>query len=243
MNAGQPASAGLSAAFPVVIPVALSFKVFGIGAWQARLPGVLLLFASLPLLSRLGLLLYNQRVALAVLAILLLMSSSGQLRPLQVGRAVLGEMPMLFFLLAGWTCLLGALAGRTWLLVPGVFFWGLGLDAKSRAFPFWLAPLFLPLIVALWKSWWREALILVCGAGGGWVMGRFLLGFSASWLLWYALFSIGWDRYLFPAMFIGSIFIAALLDTLTAGFDFKGVIRRANAVILQRQVSRDWMRA
>jgi 4-amino-4-deoxy-L-arabinose transferase-like glycosyltransferase len=124
LNAGQPAPPGLSAAFPVVIPIALSFKVFGIGAWQARLPGVLFLFSSLVLLTRLGFLLYNQRVTLAVIGVLLLMSGFGQLHPLHVSRAVLGEIPMLFFLLVGWSCLLGALRVQTWLLVPAIFFWG-----------------------------------------------------------------------------------------------------------------------
>ncbi len=176
MNVGVPAPPGLSAAFSGVIPVSLSFKLFGIGAWQTRLPGVLFVFASLALLSRLGLLLYNQRVALVVLGVLLLMSGFGQLHPLQVGRAVLGEMPMLFFLLAGWSCLLGALAARTWLLVPAMLFWGLGIDAKSQALPFWMASLLLPFIAAQWKGWRREALILISSAVGGlWEVSCLLL--------------------------------------------------------------------
>lgn len=322
MNAGQPAPPGLSAAFPVVIPVALSFKAVGIGAWQARLPGVLFLFASLLLLSWLGLLLYNRRVSLAVLAVLLLMSGFGQLHPLQVGRAVLGEMPMLFLLLAGWSCLLGALNGRSWLLLPAMLLFGMGINAKSQALPFWLASLLLPLIAALWKGWRREALILASSIGGGWIVAMLLLagyqilliggspqagavegllgvtafvmdpgirwntlrvvltlglpllagllyaawgayysvrlakvsdpteiirlcllGFSSSWLLWYTLFSIGWDRYLFPATFVGSVFVAALLDNLTGGFDFKAVVLRASVVVLQLRPSRDGLQA
>jgi hypothetical protein len=70
-----------------------------------------------------------------------------------------------------------------------------------------------------------------------------LLGFCSSWLLWYTFLSIGWDRYLFPAMFISSLFIAAALDDLTGGFDFKAVIRRASAVILQRRPNQKGMQA
>jgi len=172
MNAGQPAPPGLSAAFPVVMPVALSFKLFGVGTWQARLPGVLFLLASIGLLYYQALRLYNRRAAWAVPLVLLLMSGIGQLHPLPVGRAVLGEMPMLFYLLAGWTCLLGVLSGRTWLLLPAVLMWGLGIDAKSQALPFWLASLILPLAVAVWKGWRREALLLAAGLGGGWQAGR-----------------------------------------------------------------------
>jgi len=322
MNAGQPAPPGLSAAFPVVMPLALSFKLFGVGTWQARLPGVLFLLAALGLLYYLGLQLYNQRVALAVLLVLLLMSGIGQLHPLPVGRAVLGEMPMLFYLLAGWTCLLGALTGRTWLLLPAMLMWGLGIDAKSQALPFWLASLVLPLVLAIWKGWIRETLLLIAGMGGGWLAGwsllsfhrllvettaasggvvgglysttavvldagirqnalrvvltlglpllvgiiaaawgsyrsarqvgpadpemilrLILLGFCASWLAWYLLLSIAWDRYLFPAMFVGGLFIAALLDDLTGGFDWRGAVRHASRLILERDIYADGLRA
>ncbi len=102
-------------------------------------------------------------------------------------------------------------------------------------------PLIAGIIYAAWKAY--QATRQTVDAISSEILRLSLLGFSASWLLWYTLFSIGWDRYLFPAMFIGSIFIAALLDNLTAGFDFKGVIRHASTVILQRQVSRDGMRA
>src|SRR5512134_3436537 len=34
---GKPAPAGLTASFPIVLPVALSFRVLGIGVWQGRL--------------------------------------------------------------------------------------------------------------------------------------------------------------------------------------------------------------
>ncbi len=39
---GEKQPPGLSAAFPVVAQVALSFRLFGVGVWQGRLPGCIL---------------------------------------------------------------------------------------------------------------------------------------------------------------------------------------------------------
>src|SRR5436309_7187408 len=41
---------GLSAALPAVAPIALSFRHFGVGIWQGRLPGVLFTVAAVVLL-------------------------------------------------------------------------------------------------------------------------------------------------------------------------------------------------
>ena len=45
-----------------------------------------------------------------------------------------------------------------------------------------------------------------------------VLSLTTSWFAWWALLSIGWLRYLFPALFISCIFTAALLHDLTGGF-------------------------
>jgi hypothetical protein len=47
-----------------------------------------------------------------------------------------------------------------------------------------------------------------------WVVQLALLAMVGSWLAWYLLFSIAWERYFFPALFMGSIFVAAALDDL-----------------------------
>jgi hypothetical protein len=57
-----------------------------------------------------------------------------------------------------------------------------------------------------------------------------LLGLSGSWLAWYVLLSVGVPRYLFPATFIGSLFVAAWLSDLTGGFDIVLVLRHASAL-------------
>jgi hypothetical protein len=54
-----------------------------------------------------------------------------------------------------------------------------------------------------------------------------LLLLSASWFAWFVLFSVGWIRYMFPATFIGSIFVAAMIYDLTNRFDVSLTIRRS----------------
>jgi hypothetical protein len=57
----------------------------------------------------------------------------------------------------------------------------------------------------------------------------FTLG--ASWFAWYVLFSIGWPRYMFPAVFIGSIFVAVMLYDWTNGFNVKETVQRSGAAL------------
>ena len=43
-----------------------------------------------------------------------------------------------------------------------------------------------------------------------------LFAFVASWLAWFSLFSVGWERYLMPAVFVGGMFVAATLADVEA---------------------------
>jgi hypothetical protein len=63
-----------------------------------------------------------------------------------------------------------------------------------------------------------------------------LLSFAGSWLGWYALLSIGSPRYLFPATFVGGLFVAALLADLTDQFALGTTLRRATGAL--RQIDR-----
>lgn len=65
-----------------------------------------------------------------------------------------------------------------------------------------------------------------------------LLSFAGSWLAWYTLLSIGSPRYLFPATFVGSLFVAALLAELTQHFAPGSTLRAATSVLRLRQVDR-----
>jgi len=46
----------------------------------------------------------------------------------------------------------------------------------------------------------------------------------ASWFGWFIVFSVGWERHLFPAVFIGSVFGAVLLKDLTQNFSLKSTV-------------------
>jgi hypothetical protein len=50
-----------------------------------------------------------------------------------------------------------------------------------------------------------------------------LLGLGGSWLAWYALFSVGWPRYLFPPLFIGGLFVGGLFHALTDSFRWRAL--------------------
>ncbi len=86
----------LSTSYPVIFPVALSLKLFGVGIWQARLPMILYMFALVVLYY----LFVRKKYGFyqAILSVLLLLSFSpfyGNGRPVQ------GEVPGLVFLVLG----------------------------------------------------------------------------------------------------------------------------------------------
>lgn len=319
--AGALAPPGLEAALPVTGPIALLFRLLGVGIWQGRLFGVLCLAGALLLFYWLAARLYSSRVALGMLLVLMLTPMHPQLHPLIMARQVLGEMPLFLYLLAGYACYYHALRSSGRWLGPAILFWGIGIVTKIQALPFWALSLALPIVVALAWRRWRTAALTAGGLAGTlliWVLfplfrnallqgqtlpvepisglydvtavvlTRFnrlyaarmlallavptllalghaaarqlrpapgadvaadtlrwaMLGLSASWMLWYALLSVGVPRYMFPATFFGSMFVAAWLHDLTGGFDLPGVLRRASLLVrgvLSRQVAAAWL--
>ncbi len=69
------------------------------------------------------------------------------------------------------------------------------------------------------------------------VVRLMLLMLAGSWFAWYLLLSAAWGRYLYPATFVGSIFVAVLLRDLTNDFDWKSTITRSARIFrhLNRQ--------
>jgi 4-amino-4-deoxy-L-arabinose transferase-like glycosyltransferase len=129
--------------YPLVFAVAASFKIFGTGLWQARLPQIIYMF----LLVLLFFLFSKKRWGLgaALFSILLLISFSpfyGNGRPVQ------GEVPGLAFIMAG------ALTALFWeekkflsskyALLTGIF-WGLAAATK----PLYLVVLLPALVISL----------------------------------------------------------------------------------------------
>jgi hypothetical protein len=58
-----------------------------------------------------------------------------------------------------------------------------------------------------------------------------LLVLAGSWFAWYVTLSVGWARYVFPATFIGSIFVAAMLYQLTNHFNVSWTLGNAGSVL------------
>lgn len=319
---GQLAPPGLEAAISVTGPVALSFKLFGVGLWQGRVVGIVFLLLALSMLYLLAVRVFNRRVAIAALALLFLTPMHPQLHPLLMARQVLAETPMFAYLLLGYLCLLFGLERSRWWLALAAFCWGVGLMTKAQALPFWLVSLALPLGVALWRRNWQLAVRLGGSAAGALVAMRLvlllkdavlaghtlpagpligmydvtalvltsfnrllalrmtlllalptvaalcyaawralqakpeetpqakylvrlaLLGLSASWLAWYTVLSVGVPRYLYPATFFGSVFVAALLDDMTGGFALGTSLQRASLLLRGRlgwQIVGTWL--
>jgi 4-amino-4-deoxy-L-arabinose transferase-like glycosyltransferase len=164
---GIPSPPILSAAFPTVASVALSFKIFGVGIWQARLPGALLMLLAFVLLTYLARTLYGRRVAFVALAFLLLCVPQPDLHPIMLGRQVFAEPMMLALLLAGYIGLLWSLRTQPLVFMPiTVLLWGLALISKVQPFPFWIVSLVVPLISLLWHRHWRASLIVGASLAG-----------------------------------------------------------------------------
>lgn len=164
--AGEPASSALAGSFSVVAPVALSFRLFGIGIWQGRIVGLLFTAAALVLFSYLVRQLYNRTLAIATLLVLLLLPTREVIHPLLIGRQVLGEMPAIFYLLAGYTCFFLAQQRSSPFLLPAIGFWGIALRTKAQVEPFWLISLLVPLVLVLYKRQWRPAMLITLGVFG-----------------------------------------------------------------------------
>lgn len=321
---GKPVPATiLNTGFPAVAPIALSFRLFGVGVWQGRLPGIFFTLGALGALCCLAARLYDRSVAVGTLTVALLLSGSVGLHPIFLGRQALGEMPAVFFLLVGFALLTWAWRRPRCSMPLAILFWALSLRTKPQVLPFFVAALSFPLAIALWKRRWRTAWILTFGLLGTLVatgvlawgqqlllnsrlfspssgndpyavlrdasnlrtyvfvlvpsvrlgavlmvvlfsmpgvlglcytarryfgnlhqmdldteqdVGRLILWtFAASWLIWYLLFSIGWDRYLFPAVFVGNVFTAVLLQDVAGGFNLLRLLRRGVEVLKQRR--------
>ncbi len=164
---GRPFSASMiTAGCPAIMPLALSFRAFGIGLWQARLPGILFTAGSVALLWVLAGRLYSKPIATWTLAVLLFMPIHPELHPILIGRQALGEMPALFYVLAGYSCLLAGGGARRWLRPIAPAWWGLALATKPQVIPFLFAALLLPLALSLRRHAWAEVRMITRGLIG-----------------------------------------------------------------------------
>ena len=321
--AGAPDSPGLAGGFPVIAPVAASFRLLGVGVWQGRLPGVLCLWAAFALLYFLADRLYNRAVAVGAVVVTLINVGRALAAPVDRGTAGAGRSTHRV-LPAGRVCLpVGGASPQGLAYPPGCV---LLRDIHSRQGP---GPAVLdglhapavccggvPALVAsgdpagdrhhrfLLDCQLRDCMAsrhVNCWAFSGWQRGGrigggdrggvglehppgcdsdcthlwpanphrvsccgirnlfrglipgkktvprevqdpsietvklALLGLTGSWLAWFVLLGMSYPRYLFPVIFIGSIFTSALLYRLTMHFSLRKTVKQANAVFLHRQ--------
>lgn len=178
---GEPAPPSLAAHFPVVASVAASFTLFGVGVWQTRLVGLLYTFGAFLLLYLLTRRLYGRSVAIAALALLMLVPLKWSIHPLYIGRQVLGEMPLLCFLLAGFVCFLRSRQRPLW-LVAAIACWALALMTKAQVAPFLIVSFAGAMVLLGLRRNWSAVRGLGIAMIGSWSGFRILIE-AKSWLL------------------------------------------------------------
>ena len=303
---GQLVPAGLQAAPTLTASVYLSFSLFGIGVIQARMVGVVFSLASLGLLYHLARRIYNQPIALGTVLVLTFLPAYIGLFPVYVGRQVLGEIPAMFFLLAGYVSILHVSRYPGWAVSLAVLFWAMALSTKLQVVPFWSCSILAPISLSVFQRNWRHAFLWALAFVGALLGARLLpifwglflrakadiadpisglyevtgvvwsvpsrmfalivtvlfgiptllglcyglwnslkkdhpiqtppaqvklalLFLALSWMAWFVVLSVGWTRYIFPATFIGSIFVAAMIYDLTRGYDVAYVGQQSRA--------------
>ncbi|GAB4151984.1 MAG: glycosyltransferase family 39 protein [Roseiflexaceae bacterium] len=119
----------------VMLPIALSYQLFGIGLLQARMVIVLYLFTALALFFLLARRLHTPLIALVSVTILLASGTMSYEGMPEYGRQVLGEVPGLAFLFLGIWAWVAALQNPKqqlrWSLLAGLGF-GLAVITKNQ---------------------------------------------------------------------------------------------------------------
>lgn len=114
----------------VMLPIAASFKLFGIGLLQARVVMVIYLLAAISVFAFLARMLGGNRFAFVATALVVLTPGVGLI---EYGRQVLGEVPGMFFLLAGMALWFPGWGRQGWwrLAAVGLLF-GLSMVTKNQ---------------------------------------------------------------------------------------------------------------
>jgi len=151
---GIPISAdGMLKSLSVTSPIALSFSLFGVGVPQGRLPAMLSMALALFCIFQLTRKVYNVKVAYLSLIVLLFMSSP--LNPWIIGKQAAVEAPMVFYLSAGYLFFMDSLNGKKYAIIGAIICWGLAMDSKVHAIPFWSISMLLPMAIIFVRKQWQ----------------------------------------------------------------------------------------
>jgi hypothetical protein len=317
---GEHVGPELSGHFPVVLLTALSFKVFGVGVVQARLAFVAVTILFVFLFFRLLTRLFSREIAVFTMIALAFFPVQWDLVPQLIGRQVLGEMVMLFFVVLGLSLLERSEGQKPLSIVFSILSFGIALISKSQLPPFLCMGFAVPLVVLLFsrRDEWKVMLTVLVGsfvvAQGltmlkdvlllghtlpashisgltqasavvldrvvrlatfrfalvtglpvtaalyygahrfrllGWkdgsaswqeVVKLVLFSMSASWFLWYIGLSIGWGRYLMPAITLATPFVVDLLADLFDGNSFEEIYFELKEAVQAKRISRPVIR-
>ncbi len=166
LSLGMPSSADLAAAFPLVGLVASSFFAFGVGIWQGRLVGLVFTIGLFVLIYLIANRHFGQKIAYGSIFVLVFLYPHPMISPLLNGRQVLADIPVSFFLFAGYLTLTYHFEKSSTWYYPTVIFWGLALFLKLQMLPFWLIGMFAWILVALYRRQYfalRRAILYVLG--------------------------------------------------------------------------------
>jgi hypothetical protein len=316
---GQLVAHGLEAAIPFTELVALSFRLFGVGIWQGRIPGVIAGTISIGLLFWVAQQAYDRRIAWGSVIFALLIGHP-LLHPLIQSRTAMAELPMVAVLLSGFFFLW--YARHAWVGLPlALICFGVAALLKAQTLPFLLAGFLFGGLIALWLRQWRWvwlcisvvvatvplrmlaqtianaiaqppfqadvldglttlilfsprlnervfALEVWIGAGIPATAGMFwslwqikqsprmgdvpadrlilraiLIGLAGTWMAWYLFLSASATRYMLVPTFIGSIFAAAWMRSLTDDYQVAAMVRNLTVWMRDRAAWRSSLRA
>jgi len=192
---------------PLILPIALSFKLFGVGLLQGRVVLALFALIVLALIYGAGHVLFGGRVA--TVAVLLLLGSGTSF--LYASRQTMGEVPALGFFLAGWLAWAQAVRTRRKALYPaaGVLI-GLAMITKNQYLIVGFGTLALLFIADLfyYRQGYAKALVTLGALAGACV---------AAW--------VGWQiAYFGPATFWADTQKLSQLASSTTGFRLRWTI-------------------
>lgn len=156
---GQPVPPRIPLRFPVAVPVAISMKLFGIGIWQGRLPGVIFTIGTLLLYGYLISKMYTRKTGIAAQLIAVCLSPY-MFNPIISGRQIMAEMPMMFYLLGGYSLVWLALTRHKLWGIGAALLFGIAIHAKLQVPPFWIVSMGLAFLVAVKHRHWNLVRLL-----------------------------------------------------------------------------------
>jgi 4-amino-4-deoxy-L-arabinose transferase-like glycosyltransferase len=131
----------------VFLPMAVVFKLLGVGLLQARLVMTGFTLVAVVAFYSVAKLLYDKQVALVAAFLLVFVVFDQFTSLLFLGRQVLGEIPAFCYLMIGCLIWMKQRHDATWfaLVLSGIF-WGLAVLAK------WIFAMIVPCLVVLWLA-------------------------------------------------------------------------------------------